>query len=392
MNGSRISRRSMLLVLHPAMALTGLADAVTGPLLPELARSFHLSDSQSGVLLFCAFAGMASGALLCLGNYARVLTRGFIALSLASACFPFAAHSLLYPFAFLFGVSVGVPMTAVSLFVGRNYPERRAATLTLLNFSWSLGALLAPLLVARLLAVSTWKTVYLVLAGAAALAAIASLLTLRDSAEAARTTAETTGLRNLRLVVLFSVFFFLEVGMEVTFGAWTSTYVLRATGVSIERAAAAVALFWGAFLAARGLSPLVLLRVRPGNVLRIAIVTALAGSALLLAARSALTIGAAVLLLGASLAPVFPVALSAFFDRARHSSDSRFVLAVSGFGGSVIPWLVGLISAHSGSLRQGLLVTPAVLLTMVLMLPLLHVTRPVQPIIPTPAGPAEELS
>jgi FHS family glucose/mannose:H+ symporter-like MFS transporter len=382
----------MLLVLHPVMALTGLADAVTGPMLPELARTFHLSDSQSGILLFCVFAGMASGALLCLGDYARVLTRGLLALALACALFPFAPHPLLYPFAFIFGVSIGVPMTAVSLFAGRNYPERRAAILTLLNFSWSLGALLAPLLVARLLAVANWKTVYLVVASAAALATVAAFLTLRDSPETARTTPETTGLRNLRLVALFSVFFFLEVGMEVTFGAWTSTYVLRTTGVSIERAAAAVALFWGAFLASRGLSPLILLRVRPGNVLRIALATALAGSAILLATHSTLLLGAAILLLGAALAPVFPVALSAFFDRARHSSDSRFVLAVSGFGGSVIPWLVGLISAHSGSLRAGLLVAPAVLLAMVLMLPWLRLTRPVQPALPTPAGPAQELS
>lgn len=382
----------MLLVLHPAMALTGLADAVTGPMLPELARTFHLTDSQSGVLLFCVFAGMASGALLCVGNYARVLTRGLAALSLAFALFPFAPQPLLYPFAFIFGVSIGVPMTAVSLYAGRNFPDRRAATLTLLNFSWSLGALLAPLLVARLLAASTWKTVYLAVACTAALSALAAQFTLRDTAETVRLTAETTGLRNLRLVTLFSVFFFLEVGMEVTFGAWTSTYVLRATGVSIARAAAAVALFWGAFLASRGLSPLVLLRVRPGQVLRIAITTALAASALLLATRAPLVIGAAVLLLGAALAPVFPVALSTFFDRARHSSDSRFVLAVSGFGGSVIPWLVGFISAHSASLRQGLLVTPAVLLTMVLMLPLLHVTQPAQPPIQTPAGPAQDVS
>lgn len=377
MADSQISRRTMLLVLHPAIALTGLADAVTGPMLPALARTFHFSDSQSGVLLFCVFSGMATGALLCVGDYARVLTRGLVALSFAGALFPFVPHALLYPFAFLFGVSVGVPMTAVSLFAGRNYTERRAATLTLLNFSWSAGALVAPLLVARMLAVASWKTVYLVVAGAAAVTAIAAQLSLRDSPETARNTPETSGLRNVRMVALFSIFFFLEVGMEVTFGAWTSTYVLRSTGVSITRAAAAVALFWGGFLASRGISPLVLLRVRPGNLLRIALVTAVAASAILLATRSEVLMAAAILLQGIALAPVFPVALSAFFDRARHSSDSRFVLAVSGFGGSVIPWIVGLISSQSGSLRLGLLVTPVVLLTMALMLPWLRVTRPV---------------
>lgn len=386
MDSLPISRRAMLLVLHPVFALTGMADAITGPMLPALARAFHLSDSQSGLLLFCTFAGMATGALLCRGNYARVLMRGFLAMMLAAALFPWVPRSLLFPAAFLLGVSIGIPMTAVSLFTGRNYPQRRAATLTLLNFSWSLGALTAPLLAAPLLAASSWRAVYAVLAAAAALAALASGVTIRDVAEAPRLSPETTGLRNLRLVALFSVFFFLQVGMEVTFGSWISTYILRVTGIGITLAAAAAAIYWIGFLASRSLSPLVLLRIQPGTLLRAVLPAAFIAAALLVAARSSLLLGLAALLLGAALAPVFPVALATFFDRARHTSDSRFVLAVSGFGGSVIPWLVGLISARSGSLRAGLLVGPVVLLAMTLMLPWLRMARTAPPAaIPQPS-------
>jgi MFS transporter, FHS family, glucose/mannose:H+ symporter len=382
----------MLWVLHPAMALTGVADAITGPLLPALARTFQLSDSQSGTLVFCAFAGMASGAFLCRGNYARSLSRGFFAMMIASALFPWISRPILYPFAFIFGVSVGVPMTAVSLFAGRNYTAHRAATLTALNFSWSLGALLAPLFAARLLAVATWQAAYLALAAAAAVLALASSLTVRDTAETARLTPQTTGMRNVGLVTLFAAFFFCEVGMENTFGAWLSTYVLRVSGIGMARAAAATAIFWIGFLTSRGLSPLLLLRVRPGSLLRIALAVALAGSALLLASRSLLLMALAILSLGAALAPVFPVALAAFFDRARHTSDSRFILAFSGYGGSVFPWLVGFISARSGSLRISLLVGPAVLLVMTLMLPWLRVTQPASSMLVPPASPAENLS
>ncbi|MFP5204362.1 MAG: hypothetical protein ACLGSH_03290, partial [Acidobacteriota bacterium] len=81
----------------------------------------------------------------------------------------------------------------------------------------------------------------------------------------------------------------------------------------------------------------------------------------------------AILLLGLALAPVFPVALAGFFDRARRSSDSRFVLALSAFGGAVFPWLAGAISTHAGSLRIGLLTLPMTLLLMAAMLPLLGV-------------------
>ena len=377
-------RRFMLSVLHPVFALTGVAACVTGPLLPSLARDFHLSDAQSGLLLFSVYAGMASGALVCRGNYARVLLAGCAAMTLGCLVFPWIPRPLLFPMAFFYGASVGAPMTAVSLFAGRNYLAHRAATLTLLNFTWSLGATAGPLLAARLLAVASWRSVYTALAGASALAALAVAITIRDTQETPRATPETSGLRNVRLITLFAVFFFLEVGVEVMAGAWVTTYVLRATAVTMAFAAAASALFWGGFLASRGLAPLVLLRMAPGKLLQSALLTGLAAASLLVASRLALPLIAAILLLGLALGPVFPLALAAFLDRARHTSDSRFILSVSGFGGAILPWVVGGISAHAGSLRIGLFTAPVTLLVMVAMLPLLGVSRPaVSPLLPS---------
>lgn len=371
----QFSRRSMLLVLHPIFALTGIADAITGPLLPSLAHTFHLSDSQSGMLLFFVFAGMASGALLCRGDYARSLTLGCLATTIACFVFPWIPRSLLYPGAYLLGVSVGVPMTAVTLFAGRNYPTTRAATLTLLNFTWSMGAMLAPLLASHLLAIASWRSVYFVLAAAAGLSTLASAIIVRDTPEAVHATRDTTGLRNVRLVAIFALFFFLQVGMENLFSAWISTYVLRTTATTVSVAAAASALFWTGFLASRGLSPLILLRMRSGRLLQIALLTALCASIMLVTTHEHMLLATTAILLGAALAPIFPVALAAFLDRARHSSDSRFILSISGFGGSVFPWLVGWLSSTSGSLRIGLLAGPATLLVMIGMLPLLGVSQ-----------------
>ena len=235
--------------------------------------------------------------------------------------------------------------------------------------------MLAPLLAARILAVSSWKTVYLVLAGASALAAIGVHFTIYDSSEAPRATSQASRFGNFRLVSLFAVFFFLEVGMESAFGAWISTYVLRTARTAVTFAAGATAIYWAGFLLSRALSPLILLRVRPGRLLQITLITALGAAILLVVSSSLSMLAVAILLLGIALAPIFPVALAAFFDRARLSSDSRFVLAVSGFGASVFPGLVGWISAYSGSLRTGLIAGPATLLVMVAILPLLGVSQ-----------------
>jgi fucose permease len=370
-----ISRRSMLLILHPVFALTAVADAITGPMLPSLARSFHLSDSESGLLFFYIFSGMAIGALLCRGNYARVLMSGLFALTVACFCFPWISRPVLHPFAFFFGASVGAPMTAVSLFAGRNYPIRRASVLTVLNFSWSAGAMLAPLMVARLIAVSSWRTAFIVLACAAGLATLVVSTTIRDTNETARETLETKGLLNLRLIVVFALFFLLEVGMETMFGAWISTYVLRVTGTSFALAAAATAIYWTGFLVSRGLSSLLLIHVSPGHLLWLSVPVALGASVLLIESHSPRSLTLAILLLGIALAPIFPVGLAAFFDRARHSSDTRFVLALSGIGASFFPWLVGWVSFGAASLRSGLVVGPMTLLVMTALLPFIAVRK-----------------
>jgi len=89
---------------------------------------------------------------------------------------------------------------------------------------------------------------------------------------------------------------------------------------------------------------------------------------LLVTLPGALARGLAMLALGAALAPVFPLMMSRFFARARSASDSRWVLSVCGFGGSVLPWLTGWISASS-NLRVGLATVPAGLAMVMALLP-----------------------
>jgi fucose permease len=77
------------------------------------------------------------------------------------------------------------------------------------------------------------------------------------------------------------------------------------------------------------------------------------------------------LLLGIATAPVYPLLVAASFGRVHQISDTRWILAAAGFGGSVLPWLTGWLSAHFGSLRIGILTLPAALLAMILLLPFL---------------------
>jgi fucose permease len=366
-----------LAVLHPAFALTGVLQAVGGPLLPSIASTFHLSDSQSGLLFSLYFAGTALGVFFCRENYARAITLGYVAMAACCIAVSLATRPMLPPIFLLLGISVGVPMSGVSLYVGRSFPEKRAPMLTFLNFSWSAGALVAPLLAAPVLIHHTYRLAYVLLAFVALAAAAFCALFVRDAQEAPLQPAITQRISRVRLVFVFALAAFLQVGIENTAAAWLSTYSLRTTGEGVVLAAASTSLYWMGFLGSRGLSSLLLLRVAPARIFRAAVVVALAAALLLAAASSPLARGVAMLLLGISLAPIYPLVIAGFFARAHHTSQSRWVLATAGFGGSVLPWLAGWISTHTGSLRMGILTIPAALAVMILVLPALSAPRAV---------------
>ncbi|MGA9587305.1 MAG: MFS transporter [Terracidiphilus sp.] len=361
-----------LAILHPVFALTGVLHAVGGALLPSLASRFHLSDSISGLLFLLYFAGTSLGALLCRGSYARLMTIGFAAMVCTCLAVAASPRSLLAPVFLLLGVSVGVPMSAVTLFAGRNFPERCAPLLTFLNFSWSIGALAAPLIAARILMHYDYRAAYILFAIASAAAAIACSLVLRDGPEPAHAFGDSavTGTA-VRLIVVFSFAAFLQVGIENTVAAWLPTYALRMAGSGFVMAAVSTSFYWAGFLVSRGFSSALLLRADPMRVFRCAVVLAFASVLLLELAPSVSTRNMAMFLLGVSLAPTYPLILAVFFARARRTADSRWVLFTAGFGGSVLPWIAGFASTHTGSLRAGMLTIPAALLIIAFILPTL---------------------
>lgn len=367
--------RIMFAVLHPAFALTGVLHAISGPLLPSVAVEFHLTDVQSGSLFLCYFLGTSLGALFCVGRYVRLMTVGFLVVMAACLAIAASENTYLPPLFFTLGIGVGIPMTAVSMFAGRRFADRSAAPLTLLNFSWSIGAFLAPLLAARVLVHHTYRSAYAGLGAVAAVAALSCWFGLQDTPQKAISGATVERWTQLRWVGLFALLTFLEVGIENTTATWFATYVLRYSRENAASAAASSALYWCGFLASRGLSSLLLLRVAPMRVLSVAVALALAAAALLVTFSTALARDAAMLVLGAALAPIFPLLLARFFAGTHNASDSRWMLATCGFGGSVLPWLTGWISARSHSLRLGLTTVPAALLIMLCMLPVLASSR-----------------
>jgi fucose permease len=125
--------------------------------------------------------------------------------------------------------------------------------------------------------------------------------------------------------------------------------------------------FWAAMLAGRSGAPLLLKRRHPRAVVIAGLACASAGTALLLANSGVVTTLAAGVLCGLGMAPVFPLVVAEYADRAGRAPVSGLLFSAAGLGGAAIPALVGYLSQATGSLRLGmstLLVFLAVMLAL----------------------------
>jgi fucose permease len=89
--------------------------------------------------------------------------------------------------------------------------------------------------------------------------------------------------------------------------------------------------------------------------------------AMLVAPHSTAALLAAVAVAGAGFGPVFPIGVSRMLGRVRDHRNTGWVFAVTASGGAILPWLTGLVSTGTGSLRIGFAV-PVVALAAILVL------------------------
>ena len=82
------------------------------------------------------------------------------------------------------------------------------------------------------------------------------------------------------------------------------------------------------------------------------------GGASLILVHSFLGIAFCAALIGFGLSTLYPIAIG-FFSASFGAVASRIggtLFSIATLGGAIVPWLVGFVSTHSGSLRSALLV------------------------------------
>lgn len=344
-------------LMHFGFVLTGLGTALLGPILPLLTRQWHLQDAQSGLLLLAQFCGSFIGGVSVSQHLRRSLLAGLLSAAIGFGLFAVAPGlAMACVGLFIGGFGLGEIIASTNILAGHRYTEHRGSALALLNFSWSFGAMLSPLLAAWLLPRFRLREM---LECFAALFLIASLLM---TTEMWRTAEETevadAPADNQRIgwgvFLYFAGLLLLYGGLETCLSGWLTTYALRYGDKTLAVSEYATLLLWMALTMGRAGSSIAMLRIGEKTVQRWSLVLAVLFIIGLATAHSAISIAAFAVLLGFSLAPFFPSTFALLMAEKPAARQAGIVLAVSGLGAAALPWLMGVVSTRTGSLQVAL--------------------------------------
>jgi FHS family glucose/mannose:H+ symporter-like MFS transporter len=360
--------------MHYGLVLAGLGTALLGPILPLLARQWGMPDSESGLLMMAKFCGAFLGGVSVSKKLRWSLLAGMAAGAVGFGGFAVApSASVGCVCLFVGGVGLGQIITSVNILAGRRFTAHRGSALAMLNFSFSLGAMLSALLAAWLLPRFALRGVLEGFAMLFAIGVFALIVQMRKNGEgaeevdrAAEETERQIGLSR-RVYLYFAALLVLYGGLETCLSGWLTTFALRYGDKTLAVSEYTTLLLWMSLTVGRVGASAVMLRVGERTVQRWGLGLAAVFTAGLAMAHSALTIAGFAVLLGLSLAPFFPATWALLMAKQPTARQAGIVLAVSGLGAAALPWLMGVVSTRAGSLQVALALPFAAALGLLVM-------------------------
>jgi fucose permease len=379
----------LLLLAYLAFISLGLPDTVLGVAWPSLRDGFGISQSAMGAVLAAGMSGYFLSGLTAGSLMGKLGVGGLLSVSsglVALALLGFAlapTWSSFFPIGLVLGLGSGAIDAGLNGYASRNLSVRHV---NWLHACWGIGASTGPLIMTAAIARGLgYRTGYALLGGLLGLMTLAflftrrlwdepaapaqpagasatALATARDAAAVpvaagsqARPESEPVpasfggALRNGRVWLLMATFF-LYTGLESSVGQWCFSVLREGRGLSVEVAGFWTAAYWASLTLGRILLGFIVERLGPDRLLRWASLGALSG-VLLFATSQGVTGRLGLLLIGASLAPVFPTLMARTparlgADVARHAVG--FQVSAATLGSALLPAAVGLLVAQLG--------------------------------------------
>jgi MFS transporter, FHS family, glucose/mannose:H+ symporter len=362
------------------MLTFGIVLTTLGAVLPSIMTRFDIDKAAAGSLLLLMTFGILAASLIFgplvdrYGYKGLLLTAtALIALGLEGIAFASSMASLRASI-IIIGFGGGVINGGTNALVADISSEERAANLNLLGVFFGIGAMGVPFALGALM--NRYSQSSLVAAvGAFVLVPFTVILVSGFPApkqpQGFPIAAAGRIVRD-RLLLLMGFMLFLESGLEITVGGWTSTFVTEELAVPARNALIILSLYWMGMMLARLALGYILRRRSPFGVLYVCLAIAFAGAVLLLTTHTVGVAALGVFMLGAGFAAMFPTVLGFVGDRYAALSGTAFSIAIAMAlcGGMLLPYVAGFLGMRYG-MRGSFGIVPAALVALAVLLGIL---------------------
>lgn len=353
MNFSTSTKTRILLgIIYIGFISLGLPDGALGIGWPLMRLDFGVPIHYAGFILFITLPLSALSSLMSahLGEKYGVGKVAFASALLTSSSLLGISTVSSYWGLILFSIGLGIGQGAVdallNAYVAKHYNARH---MSWLHGCWAVGATIGPALMTRVISTSgAWSMGYLSLGSAQFVIAIILLLSLgfwlHDDHET-RNKPKTRSAFDLRMLFGMALFF-LYVGVELSIGLWSNSYLIEKMGLAASVSGYLVALYYGSIMVGRFLSGFVAVRLGNRGLIRLGLMIVSGGLIMMFVAEEVMFLRLGMILMGLGLAPLYPAMMHETPRRFKEDLATRLIgyqVGIAYGGGMIITAGLGFL-------------------------------------------------
>ena len=362
---SKVKMSAGLMVLAFAAYISlGLPDGLLGVAWPSIRQDFSLNHDSFGALMIAFTAGyLASsffgGRLMAHFKLGTLLTASTFSAAIALLGYSVAPYWwILVSAAVAAGLGGGGIDVTLNNYVAANHGDN---LMQWLHASYGIGATAGPIIMTTAIALTnSWRPGYLFVGLLQTVLMLSFLLTI-SMWEKETGNPDTSNISNhpsgnapsmmdtLRhsVVWLSILLFFIYMGVEVAFGAWSYSLLTESRAVSTKLAGYWVGSFWGIFTIGRIVAGIYTARISRLKLITGSFLVAFFATIILALDINNMASLAAITIIGLAIAPVLPALISGTADRVGSRLAANTIgiqIAAMGVGGATIPYISGVIA------------------------------------------------
>ncbi|HET7615731.1 MAG TPA: MFS transporter, partial [Bacillales bacterium] len=356
--------KSFSLASYALYFLSGLTITAIGSVMPRLLAYYDLSYTVGGQLVFLGSVGFVIGVPFSTFLMNRLNEKSLLSLAALFVAFAQLGLLLLPPVGWVFllnffnGVGVAMLETVVATLMMEVFVGRRAVSMSYLEVSFGVGALVMPLIASLFIAQGVWRFSFLIPGLIGVLLAVvwrvisyskkdASTVVSLDATTSPPPVISSPKTKWLFLS-LFTFMIFVYTGIEGSLNNFLSSVFVTYLGEVPYFASLSIGIFWAAMVLGRVATGWVIRKVTYSRYLLFSIAGTLAGLACFALWKNAIAGYVIVALLGLAMSGIYSITM-VFANHSLPGMARLVTGSITGFAGvgqAVFPIFIGFTMDH----------------------------------------------